>query len=331
MSLADLEFIEMCKDILNNGSSTEGQNVRAHWPDGTPAYTIMKFGIVNRFDLTKEFPALTLRKTGIKSATDEILWIFQKKSNNIKDLKPHIWDEWADSDGSIGKAYGYQLSLKHKYSEVTESGLQNAFGDSLTVKFENINGNLIRPEDFEYDIREYRAIKDIDSGKFYLDQVDKVIYDLKNNPFSRRIMTTIWNPEDLDDMNLQPCAWNCEFVVTKNDDDSLTLNMILNQRSQDVLAAWAWNTMQYAVLQHMIAQVCDMTPGEFIHTDANAHIYAPRHIDSIKELISRTPQPAPKFWLNPEIKDFYKFTTDDVKLIDYEVAGPQITNIEIAI
>lgn len=282
MSYADTLFINMCKDILENGTSTEGEKVRPHWPDGTPAYTIKKFGVVNRYDLRKEFPLITLRKTALKSATDEILWIWQKKSNNINDLGSHIWDEWADENGSIGKAYGYQLGIKHQYKE----GM--------------------------------------------MDQVDRVIYDLKNNPFSRRIMTNIYNHEDLHEMNLYPCAYSMTFNVTQRPgEDKLTLNGILNQRSQDVLAANNWNVVQYSVLLHMLAQVCDMNVGEFMHVIADAHIYD-RHVDIIKELIARPTYDAPTFWLNPEIKDFYKFTKDDVKVENY-VTGPQVTDIPIAI
>ena len=282
MSYADTLFINMCRDILDNGTSTEGEKVRPHWEDGSNAYTIKKFGVVNRYDLSKEFPALTLRRTAIKSATDEILWIWQKKSNNIHDLHSHIWDEWADADGSIGKAYGYQLGVKHQYKE----GM--------------------------------------------MDQVDRVIYDLKNNPFSRRIMTNIYVHQDLHEMNLYPCAYSMTFNVTqKKGDDKLTLNAVLNQRSQDVLTANNWNVCQYAVLVHMLAQVCDMRVGELVHVIADAHIYD-RHVPLVEELITRTPFPAPKFWLNPDVKDFYEFTRDDVKLIDYET-GPQIEHIPVAI
>ncbi len=282
MSYADTVFINMCRDILENGCSTEGELVRPKWPDGTPAYTIKKFGVVNRYDLSKEFPALTLRRTAFKSAVDEILWIWQRKSNNIHDLNSGIWDAWADEDGSIGKAYGYQLRVKHQYRE----GM--------------------------------------------MDQVDRVIYDLRNNPYSRRIMTNIYVHQDLHEMNLYPCAYSMTFNVTKRaGQDKLVLNAILNQRSQDVLAANNWNVVQYAVLVHMLAQVCDMTAGELVHVIADAHIYD-RHVPMIKELISRAPYPAPKFWINPGIKDFYDFTTDDVKLIDY-VTGPQIKNIPIAV
>lgn len=326
MSYADLEFIKMCRDILEHGTSTEGQKVRPHWPDGTPAYTIMKFCEINRFDLRKEFPMLTLRKTGIKSAVDEVLWIWQKKSNNIHDLCPHIWDEWADETGSIGKAYGYQMGLKHPFREISEEGLVHAF-PAYYAFAENDKGERIFA-----DLKTKREAAVFRIGKWHMDQVDKVLYDLKNAPFGRRIMTTIWNPEDLDEMHLQPCAWSVTFVVTQDPGSpKLTLNMILNQRSQDILAAWAWNTCQYAALQHMIAQVCDMEAGEFVHIDANAHIYAPRHIPAIEELISRTPKPAPTFWLDPDIHDFYRFTKDSVRLENYEVAGEQITNIEIAV
>ena len=282
MSYADTLFITMCKNILENGVSTEGEKVRPHWEDGTPAYTIKQFGVVNRYDLSKEFPALTLRKTYIKSAIDELLWIWQKKSNNVNDLKSHIWDSWADESGSIGKAYGYQLAVKHQYKE----GM--------------------------------------------MDQVDRVIYDLKNNPYSRRIMTNIYTFSDLHEMNLYPCAYSMTFNVTKKkDSDKLVLNGILNQRSQDILAANNWNVVQYAVLLHMLAQVCDMEVGELVHVIADAHIYD-RHIPIIEELIKRPTYPAPKFSMNPNVKDFYEFTLDDFIIEDYE-AGEQIKNIPIAI
>ena len=282
MSYADKVFVAMCQDILENGTSTEGELVRPHWEDGTSAYTIKKFGVVNRYDLSKEFPAITLRKTYIKSATDELLWIWQKKSNDIHDLKSHVWDEWADEDGSIGKAYGYQLGVKHQHKE----GM--------------------------------------------MDQVDRVIYDLKHTPFSRRILTNIYVHQDLHEMNLYPCAYSMTFNVTqKKGDDRLTLNGILNQRSQDVLAANNWNVCQYAVLMHMLAQVCDMRVGELVHVIADAHIYD-RHVPIVKELIERPQYDAPKFWLNPDIKDFYQFTTDDIKITDY-VTGEQIKDIPIAV
>lgn len=282
MSYADKVFIDMCKDILENGVSTEGEKVRPHWEDGTPAYTIKKFGVVNRYDLSKEFPLVTLRKTALKSATDELLWIWQKKSNNIHDLHSHIWDAWADENGSIGKAYGYQLGVKHRYKE----GM--------------------------------------------MDQVDRVIYDLKNNPFSRRIMTNIYVHQDLHKMNLYPCAYSMTFNVTqKKGEDRLTLNAILNQRSQDILTANNWNVAQYAVLVHMLAQVCDMQVGELVHVIADAHIYD-RHIPIVEELISRECYDAPTFHLNPEVKDFYKFTRDDVSVDNY-ITGPQVTNIPVAI
>lgn len=282
MSYADDLFINMCTDIIENGCSTENEKVRPKWEDGTYAYTIKRFGVVNRYDLAKEFPALTLRKTYVKSAVDEVLWIWQKKSNNIHDLKSHIWDEWADEDGSIGKAYGYQMGVKHKYSE----GM--------------------------------------------MDQVDRVLYDLKNNPFSRRIMTNLYVHSDLSEMNLYPCAYSMTFNVTKKQGhDKLTLNAILNQRSQDILAANNWNVVQYAVLVYMFAQVCDMEPGELVHVIADAHIYD-RHIDIVKELIKRPTYPAPTFKLNPDIKDFYDFTTDDIIIENYQ-AGEQIKNIPIAV
>ena len=276
MSRADDIFISMCRSIIENGYSTEGEKVRPKWEDGTSAYTIKQFGVVNRYDLSKEFPAITLRKTYVKSAIDELLWIWQKKSNNIHDLKSHIWDSWADEDGSIGKAYGYQMGVKHQYKE----GM--------------------------------------------MDQVDRLIYDLKNNPYSRRMITNMYVHQDLHEMNLYPCAYSMTFNVTGD-----RLNAILNQRSQDVLAANNWNVVQYAVLVHMIAQVTGFKPGELVHVIADAHIYD-RHIPIVKELIERETYPAPKFKMNPDVKDFYEFTVDDFTIEDYKT-GPQVKNIPIAI
>ena len=306
MSYADKVFVDMCNNIINNGVDTKGEKVRPVWEDtGEKAYTIKNFGVVNRYDLSKEFPALTLRKTGIKSATEEILWIWQRKSNNINDFSLSIWDEWADETGSIGKAYGYQIGQKyahHKYSD----------GDNL-------------------DGYPSAEIKEVDGKKYvFLDQIDGVIYDLKNNPYSRRIMTNIYNFTDLHEMHLYPCAYGMTFNVTKKEGcDKLILNGILNQRSQDVLAANNWNVCQYSILLMMIAQVCDMQVGELVHVIADCHIYD-RHVELIKELISREQYPAPKVWLTPTIKNFYEFTKDDVHIEGYE-AGPQIKNIPIAV
>lgn len=282
MSYADQVFINMCRDIIENGVSTEGEKVRPKWEDGSSAYTIKRFGVVNRYDLSKEFPAITLRRTALKSAMDEILWIWQRKSNNIHDLHSHIWDEWADENGSIGKAYGYQMGVKHQYRE----GM--------------------------------------------MDQVDRVLYDLKHNPYSRRIMTNLYVHQDLHEMALYPCAYSMTFNVTKEPgSDKLTLNAVLNQRSNDVLAANNWNVCQYALLLMMFAQVSDMKAGELLHVIADAHIYD-RHIPIVKELIERTPYEAPTVRLNPEVKDFYQFTTDDLIVENY-LTGPQIRNIPIAV
>ncbi len=276
MSKADVLFVNMCRDIIDNGFSSEGQKVRPRWEDGTPAHTIKRFGVINRYDLQEEFPALTLRPTAIKTCVDEMLWIWQKKSNNIKELKGHIWDEWADESGSIGKAYGYQLGLKYNF----------------------IGGEM--------------------------DQVDNVIWQLKNQPYSRRIMTNIYNFNDLSEMHLEPCAYSMTFNVTGN-----RLNGILNQRSQDVLAANNWNVVQYSVLLMMLAQATGFEPGELVHVIADAHIYD-RHVPIVKELIERPQYPAPKFELNPDIKDFYDFTIDDIQITDYQ-KNEQIKNIPIAV
>lgn len=276
MSKADVLFANMCRDIIDNGFSSEGQKVRPRWEDGTPAHTIKQFGVVNRYNLQEEFPALTLRPTAIKTAVDEILWIWQKKSNNINDLKGHIWDEWADDSGSIGKAYGYQMAKKYAFMQ----------------------------------------------GE--MDQVDNVLWQLKNQPYSRRIMTNMYNFDDLSEMHLEPCAYSMTFNVTEN-----RLNGILNQRSQDVLAANNWNVVQYSVLLMMMAQVSGLEPGELVHVIADAHIYD-RHVPLVKELIERPQYPAPKFELNPDIKDFYDFTIDDIKITEYKT-NEQILNIPIAV
>ena len=264
MSKVDQIFIENCKDILEHGVWDTGQEVRPKWEDGTPAHTIKKFGIINRYDLREEFPILTLRRTYWKSALDELLWIWQKKSNNIHELSSGVWDSWADENGSIGKAYGYQLAIKSKYAE----------------------------------------------GEF--DQVDRVIYELKNNPASRRILTNIYNFQDLHEMGLYPCAYSMTFNVSGN-----TLNAILNQRSQDMLPANNWNLVQYSLLTIMMARTSGLEAGELIHVIADAHIYD-RHVPIIKELIQKTPKQAPKLIVDPLVSDFYSFTKDSFKLEGYE-------------
>ncbi len=282
MSKADEIFINMCRDILDNGTDTRGEAVRPHWPDGESAYTIKKFGVVNRYDLREEFPAITLRKTAIKSATDEVLWIYQQKSNNIHDLHSHIWDEWADPDGSIGTAYGYVV------------------GEKFTYRGEET------------------------------DQMDYVLRQLRENPYSRRIMTNLYQFHDLATGKLDPCCYSATYNVTHDaGSERLVLNMVLNQRSQDVLAANNWNVVQYAVLLMMVAQVNAMIPGELVHVIADAHIYD-RHVPIIEELITRPLHPAPRVSLNPDVHDFYQFTRNDVYVEDYET-GPQINDIPIAI
>lgn len=276
MALADKIFINTCREIIDHGVWDTQYDVRPRWADGTPAHTIKKFGIVNRYDLSKEFPIITLRKTYFKSAIDEILWIWQKKSNNVHDLNSRIWDSWADETGSIGKAYGYQLGIKHQYKE----------------------------------------------GMF--DQVDRVLFDLKNNPNSRRIMTNIYNFQDLHEMHLYPCAYSLTLNVEGN-----KLNAILNQRSQDTLTANNWNVVQYAVLVHMFAQVSGLKVGELIHVIADAHIYD-RHVNIVEEILKNPEYEAPKFIINKNIKNFYDFTTDDFKLENY-VANKFDHKIEVAV
>ena len=264
MSRADEIFIQNCRDILENGVWDTDREVRPRWEDGSPAHTVKKFGIVNRYDLREEFPILTIRRTFWKSAVDELLWIWQKKSNNVNELRTRVWDAWADENGSIGKAYGYQLGVKHHYPE----------GD--------------------------------------MDQVDRVLWDLKHNPASRRIITNLYNHADLSEMALYPCAYSMTFNVSGD-----TLNAILNQRSQDMLAANNWNVVQYAILTMMMAQVSGLEAGEFVHVIADAHIYD-RHVPVIEELIKNEPKSAPKFIIDPEVKDFYAYTRDSFRVEGYE-------------
>ncbi len=264
MSRADALYIQTCRDILENGFYDTELEVRPRWADGTPAHTVKKFGVVNRYNLQEEFPLMTLRRTYWKSALDELLWIWQKKSNRIEDLGSHVWDEWAGEDGTIGKAYGYQLGIPHRYKE----------------------------------------------GMF--DQVDRVLYDLKHNPASRRILTNIYNFQDLHEMNLYPCAYSMTFNVTGN-----TLNGILNQRSQDMLTANNWNVCQYAMLLMMMAQVSGLQAGEQVHVIADCHIYD-RHIPAVKAMLEKEGYPAPKVTLDPGVTDFYSFTKDSFRVENYQ-------------
>lgn len=276
MGIADKAFKDTCRDILSNGVWVKDERIRAKWEDGTPAYTIKKFGVVNRYDLSKEFPLITIRPISLLNAVDEILWIWQRKSNNINDLRSHIWDSWADENGSIGKAYGYQMSIKHKYKE----------------------------------------------GDF--DMVDRVIYDLKNNPHSRRIMTNMYNFADLNEMALYPCAYSMTFNVVDG-----RLCAILNQRSQDMLAANAWNVAQYAALIYMLAQVTDLLPGELVHVIADAHIYD-RHIPIVEDLLTREEYDSPEVILDKSIKDFYKFEPESFTVLNYK-HGDKIGKFPVAI
>lgn len=263
MSRADEIFIHNCREILTQGVWDTDLPVRPRWEDGASAHTVKKFGIVNRYDLREEFPVQTIRRMAFQSAVDELLWIWQKKSNNVRDLNSHIWDAWVDESGSIGKAYGYQLGVKHQYAE----------------------------------------------GEF--DQVDRVLYDLTHNPASRRMVTSLYNHQDLREMALYPCAWSVTFNVSGN-----VLNAVLNQRSQDMLTANGWNVMQYAVLLHMLARVSGLVAGELVHVIADAHIYD-RHVPVVEALLKREPYPAPRLWIDPALTDFYAFRPDSFRLEDY--------------
>ena len=276
MSYADTLFINCCRNILDHGFSDEHLTVRPKWPDGTPAHTIKTFGIVNRYDLQKEFPIMTLRRTYLKSCIDELLWIWQKKSNDIHELHSHVWDAWADENGTIGKAYGYQLGIKHHYSDG------------------------------------------------WYDQVDRILKDLRENPASRRMVTSIFNHHDLYEMGLYPCAWSMTFNVTGD-----TLNAILNQRSQDMLTASNWNVCQYAILVHMMARHAGLKAGELIHVIADCHIYD-RHVPIVEQMIKQEPKPAPKLIIDPDVHDFYDFTPDSFKLEGYD-PYPFDHKIEVAV
>ena len=272
MTQADKNFIDTCKEILEHGYSSVGTNVRTIWEDdGSEANYISIVGVTNKYDVAKEFPMITLRNNTntVKKAIDELLWIWQKKSNNVNDLNSHIWDQWADEDGSIGKAYGYQMQKKYNFKIGSE-------------------------------------IKNID-------QVDYVLELLKNNPSSRRIMTNIFDFEDLKDMNLEPCAYGTQWLVKEG-----KLHLILNQRSQDMLAANGWNTMQYAALLHMFAQCAGLEVGTLTHNIGDCHIYD-RHIPLVEKLISAEPMDAsPKLIINNNTKNFYEFKVEDFEIKGYD-------------
>lgn len=305
MSLADKYFVEMCKEVLEHGISTEGSQVRARWEDGTLAYTKKIFGVIHRYDLSKEFPILTLRRVPIKSCVDELLWIWQKRSNKLSDLNSHVWDSWELSDGTIGKSYGYQLGrfVRLKGGTLDFEGLCEEFDD-----WEYSPDKLFTSRG--------RVVAYQRDGIDYINQVDYVLYQLRNMPFSRRILTNMYNHHDLADMALEPCAYSMTFNVTKGEDSRLVLNGILNQRSQDILTANGWNVCQYAVLLHMIARDVNMSVGTLIHVIADAHIYD-RHIPLVEELITKEQYEAPVFSLNPEKLHFYDFVPEDVKLVNY--------------
>ena len=302
MSYADTVFNSICTEILKNGTTTKRQNVRPVWPDtGEPAHTIKIFGVSNKYDLRKEFPAVTSRRTALKSAFDEILWIYQKKSNDIHDLNSHIWDEWADENGKIGKAYGYQVGSTRVDHRLKPGEVVDTAYPSMTIQDKLV----------------------------IMDQMDGLLYGLKNDPFSRRHKISLWNVNELTEMNLQPCCYDLTFNVTDENEDKLVLNLALNQRSQDMLAANNWNTAQYALLLMAVAQVSGMTAGVLQHNITDAHIYD-RHVEIIEDLISRKTYPAPKVWLDPSITNFYDFTPDHLHVEDYQ-HGPQVKNIPIAV
>ena len=271
MTEADKNFIDTCKEILNHGYSSEGTGVRTRWEDGKEANYISIVGVTNKYDVEKEFPMITLRNNTntVKRAIDEILWIWQKKSNKVSELNSHIWDQWADEKGTIGKAYGYQLAKKYKFK--TKEGIKE------------------------------------------MDQVDYVLYLLKNDPASRRIMTNIFNHEELKDMNLEPCAYGTQWLVKGE-----KLHLILNQRSQDMLAANGWNTMQYAALLHMFAKASGLKVGTLTHNIGDCHIYD-RHIPLIERLIEAKPMDvSPKLVINNDTTNFYDFKVEDFEIQGYD-------------
>lgn len=329
MSKMDTTFAMTCADIIENGTWDTDREVRPRWADGTPAHTVKKFGVVNRYDLSKEFPMLTLRRTPIKSAFDEVLWIWQKKSNNIHDLKSHVWDQWSDETGSIGKAYGYQMGQKYPVKGIDIEKAKALFGEDGVYTY-SLSSEAMKyivtgrsgkytPDTHCFNRAKFSAChvfarlteKTGKVAEVYMDQVDHALYDLKYNPASRRIIVTSWNPADATEMHLEPCAYSMTFNVSGN-----KLNAILNQRSQDMLAAGAWNVAQYSLLLMLFAKVSGYEPGELVHVIADCHIYD-RHLPIVKELITREPYDAPKVYLNPDLKDFYKATTKDI-IIDGE-------------
>lgn len=329
MSKADDKFDETIATIKNSGYTTENEEVRPHWEDGTPAFTYKAFGVVNRYNLAEEFPMQTQRWINFQALVDELLWIWQKKSNNVNDLNSHIWDSWADENGSIGKAYGYQLGVLDRYKGVSDVKLLKAFGENYLI--ENVDkdckdghiSKICRRMDNKV------TVAYCINGEWWMDQVNKVIYDLILTPMNRRVLTNIYQFHDLSEMNLHPCAYSMTFNVTGNKTDGYKLNAILNQRSQDMLVANGWNVAQYAVLVHLIARATGLEVGEFVHVIADAHIYD-RHMETVDRVVNNPKFPAPKFYIDDGVTDFYDFSLENIHLDNYEYAE-KIKGIPVAV
>ena len=296
MNQADEQYKRVVETVLRVGVMDTDQKVRTVWKDGTPAHSISWIGQHMIFDNT-EVPIITTKRVAWKTAIKELLWIWQMKSNRVQDLRDmgvKIWNEWEKEDGTIGKAYGYQLGKKNRWVTEKEyypdpSGEINAL--HLTMK--------------------------------KVDQVDYLLYQLKTNPASRRHITMLWNPDELDSMALTPCVYETQWHVKQG-----KLHLEVRCRSNDLALGNPFNIFQYNILQRMIAQVTGYELGNYIYHIGDAHLYD-RHIEPVSEQIKRESFEAPTLWINPEVKSFYDFTIDDFKLIDYKHG--ETINMEVAI
>jgi len=291
MTIADIVYGKLIHDVEMFGEWDRDTPVRAVWKDGTPAYTKALLNVQMKFDNGKEITILSQKRVPQKDPVNEIFWIWRDKSNDVqalRDMGCKVWDEWMKEDGTIGKAYGWQLRNKYRKVRITDDLMHMTFNGELSHNYE-VDGY----------------------GYTYLDQVDYLIYTLKTNPSSRRIKTTLWCVEDLDDMALEPCVYDTHWQLLGG-----KLHLTVNVRSNDLGLGNPYNVYQYSILHRLIAQATGHTVGTICFNIDNAHIYD-RHIDDLLEQVDKPMHDAPEVWINPEITSFYDFKIEDIKLIGY--------------
>lgn len=315
---ADEQYNSIIRQILNEGVMDNPEHIRTVYADGEKAPAKAIINAQMKFDNSKGAVILTTKRVPLKDPIKELFWIWQKMSNKVFDLQQmgcHVWDEWELVDGTIGKAYGYQLKNKKQTIVIDELFLQMYFNGEFYDK----------PTEADLAMGYDALVEKICDNEYLIDlnQVDYLIYSLKKNPYSRRIKTTLWCVEDLSEMALQPCVYDTHWQLF---DGKLALTV--NIRSSDQAIGLPYNIYQYSILHKMIAQVTGHEVGELCFNIDNAHIYS-KHIEKIKEQIDRETHEPPEVWINPQVKSFYDFTIDDIKVFNYK-HGEKI-NYEVAI